>query len=194
MPTTAPYSPAPTGSTLPPYTPGPSNSRRPVIITAIIAGVVVFTTAIVVGGIAVYNAIQITAPPSPSQTVPVSNADRQARAQAHTCDVLKSEYAGVSDAINARNKFVHQPWTDPGRVDSSATVASVTKKLADDLDASLSVDTPTTLRSAIVNYVAALRAMSVSENTRASDKQLNGVAAFYNNVVDAPLNICGIEG
>ncbi|MDM2164744.1 hypothetical protein PP352_21575 [Mycobacteroides abscessus] len=193
MPITAPYSPAPTGSTLPPNTPGPRNSRRPVIIAAIIAGVVVATAAILVGVIAANNANQIaTSPPGPS--VAPSSADRQVAAQERTCGILKSEYPSVTAAIDTRNKFVHEPWTDPGRVDSSAVVAKVTSNLADDLDRSLSADAAPALRTAIVNYVAALRATSVSENGRASDKQLNGVWAFYNNVVDAPLNICGIEG
>ncbi|SKQ74231.1 hypothetical protein [Mycobacteroides abscessus] len=193
MPTTAPYSPAPAGSTLPPNTPGPRNSRRPVIIAAIVAGVVVVTTAIAVGIIATHNTNQLdAAPPGPS--VAPSSADRQVAAQERTCGVLRSGYPSVTTAIDTRNKFVHEPWTDSGRVESSVVVAKATGKLADDLDESLSADVAVPLRSAVVNYIAALRAVSVSETDHASDKQLNGVWAFYNNMVDAPLNICGIAG
>ncbi len=170
-------------------------ARRTIAIAAAGASAAVLAAAAVILILADNKDSSGPSTPSVPGPQPVSAAERQAAAQERTCGVLRNGYESVAAAIDERNKYSQSPWTDPALLTASGNVASTTERLANDLDTSLLAgDTPPVLRSAVVNYVAALRATSVSEQGHASDKQLNGIAMYYNRVVDAPLNICGIRG
>ena len=133
-------------------------------------------------------AVVAASPPS------VSTAPEPGTAEEATCGVLRSGYENVANAIDERNRFNSTPWTDPAMIAATDALVGATGRLADQLEASLSSTTPNELRTAIVEYVAGLRALGISQRNHARDMQLNGVGALYNQVVEAPLRICGIVG
>lgn len=110
------------------------------------------------------------------------------------CDTLKAEYPRVVAAITDRNQYSKTPWTDPAIVASSESLARVTWSAADRVESTLVPALPKDYRQPAVEYVAGLRALSISHRDRAKDVQLNGVASFYNSVVDPVLAVCGIKG
>lgn len=65
-------------------------------------------------------------------------------------------------------------------------------QLAADLDASLTPYAAPSFQTAVKDYIAGLRAVSISESSQSSNVQLNGTGLFYNQVVDVVLPMCGI--
>ena len=51
---------------------------------------------------------------------------------------------------------------------------------------------PPELRRATQEYVAAVRAVDISDQQHASNKQISGVNRFYNSVNKRPRELCGI--
>lgn len=132
-------------------------------------------------------------PTTTNSPVPPPALSPQA-AQAQTCEVLKTAYAPVERAIAERDKFNTRGWSDPDLLASVNALVDSMNNLIIKLEGSLSPATPSNLRTAVVEYVAGLRAVSISERNHASNEQLNGTSFFYNQVVDAPFTICGIPG
>ena len=198
-PAAAPYTPAPGYGQGAPYqapVPYPVRPRRRVPI-ALAVGVGV--AGLVVGvGAGAYglgrSSSPAPAPPAAAPSAPAAPVVSPEDAQAQTCGVLKANYEGVANAIDERNKFNSAPWTDPGLLNAVNALVTAGSGLADQLDASLQPSTPANLRVAVVDYVAGLRALTISQRNHAKDMQLNGAALLYNQVVDAPLKICGIPG
>lgn len=190
----------PNGPSAPPPYYAPARRRG---LRGIAAAVVATTAALLVGGAVGYGVGShkssapaarpaSAAPAAPAPPPPPAALSPEA-AQAKTCAVLKADYQGVANAIEAVNKFDNAPWSDPGLLSAVNTFVTRGLGLADKLEASLSPATPAEVRTAIVEYVAGLRATAISERNHASDKQVGGTARFYNQVLDAPLRICGIS-
>jgi hypothetical protein len=127
-----------------------------------------------------------------SSTPPAPAALNPDAAQAQTCAVLKANYKNVANAIDNRNKFDKASWSDPGLLGAVNNLVSLGTNLADQLEDSLGPSTPPLLKTAVVEYVAGLRAMTISERNHAPNVQLNGTGLLYNQVMEAPLQICGI--
>jgi hypothetical protein len=171
--------------------------RRGLLGFAVTLGVVAVTAGV---GAGAYVAGRSAAPAGPAQAVaaptsvapPIAPTLSPEAAQAQTCGVLKANYRAVSDAIDAANKFDKTPWSDPAALSTVNNLVSLGMNFANQLEASLSPSTPPQLKTAVVEYVAALRATSISQRNHASNVQLNGTGLFYNQVVDQPLRICGI--
>lgn len=117
-----------------------------------------------------------------------------AQAQAKTCAALRANYPAVSAAIDDREKYNTRSWSDPELLASVNSLVDASGTLIVALEGSLTTATPPQLRTATLDYVAGLRALSISNRNHASNVQLNGTGLFYNQVVDAPLKICGIDG
>lgn len=190
VPPYGPVAPAPL-----PY-PAPPLRRRGVLSAVAAIGVVGLLAGVGVGAYAAGRSsapVPVT-PPAPTASAAAAPVVSPEDAQAQTCGVLKAGYEGVANAIDDRNKYNSSPWTDPALLTSVNALVDVTSGLANKLENSLRPETPVNLRAAVVDYVSGLRALSISERNHAKDMQLNGVALFYNQVVDAPLHICGIPG
>ena len=113
-------------------------------------------------------------------------------AQARVCDVLKSGYGNVVAAIEENNKYKSAPWSDPNLLSATNNLVTAGLELADRLEASINAATPPQLRTAVIEYVAGLRALSVSNRNHAPDAQLSGVGQYYSQVRHAPLRLCGL--
>lgn len=199
-PPVAPYPPAP------PYGPGgyqvphpyPPRARRRLPVALVVGVGVVGLVAGVGAGAYGLGRSSTHAPAAPAAAAPTSSAPAAPAtlspdaAQAQTCGVLKANYETVANAIDDRNKFNSAPWTDPGLLNSVNTLVAAATGLADKLEGSLVPESPANLRAAVTDYVAGLRALAISQRNHAKDMQLNGTAMLYNQVVDAPLHICGI--
>lgn len=177
----------------------PQQRRRghvvPIAVAAgVLAGVLATTAAV-----AVISSRHASTPAGPAAVPPPQASSAPApltpeAAQAQTCAVLKADYETVANAIDARNTFNSTPWSDPAMLAATNNLVAATGHLADSLETSLNSATPPELRSAVIDYVTGLRALSISQRNHARDLQLNGSALLYNQVVDAPLQICGIPG
>ncbi|MDM2402101.1 hypothetical protein PP613_23490 [Mycobacteroides abscessus] len=106
--------------------------------------------------------------------------------------MLHSDYESVADAIDGRNRFSANDWSNPELLAATNHLVIATTRLADNLEKSLSDATPSEFRISVNDYIAALRALGVSQRNHAPSTQLNGVGEFYNQVVDIPLKSCGI--
>lgn len=192
-----PPQPQPHPAVTMPAVPSLRSKARRFRIAAIVMGVI----AVVAIGIAVVaissdrgsKTVSDPAAPVVEASPPLlSTAPDPAAAKETTCGVLRSGYESVANAIDERNRFNSTPWTDPAMLAATDELVGATGRLADQLEASLSSTTPSELRTAVVEYAAGLRALGISQRNHARDMQLNGVGALYNQVVEAPLRICGI--
>lgn len=177
------------------FPPPPAPPRRRRVWPALAVAGALLATAVVAGGagaLMVRGSDAPAAPPAPSSALPPA-ADPAAPADV-MCSTLESEYPGIVAAINDRNVYDAAPWTDPGLVASSERLARVTWASASEIEQSIGEGLPPSYAKAGIDYVTALRAMSISESNKAVAKQLNGVASLYNSVVDPILAVCGIEG
>lgn len=181
------------------FVPQQRSRRRRTIAIAVAAGVVAGVVA-ATATVAITSGRHSSTPAAPA-AVPVPPQASSApapltpeAAQAQTCAVLKAGYEPVANAIDARNRFQVNDWTDPALLSATSSLISVATGLAADLERSLEDSTPPELRLATIDYITGLRALSISERDHSSAKQLNGVGALYNQVVDAPLRLCGIPG
>lgn len=178
-----------------PQPPPPRGRRTGLIVGAVAA---LLATALVAGAAgAVITSSRDTAAPAPTEPTniaPAPAANSPTEAAAALCNTLETEYPKIVDAINDRNQYNKTPWTDPAIIASSDNLARVMSEAADSLEGTLSADLPARYRTPAIEYVAGLRAMSVSHRERAKDMQLNGVASFYNSVIDPMLAVCGMEG
>lgn len=182
---------------------GVSAARRRVGITLLS---LVLAAALVGVVFAVYSYASARAEQIARQAVPALSAGvsepqsaapaalTPAQAQAKTCVALRENYPAVSAAIDEREKYNTRPWSDPELLASVNSLVDSMNSLTVALEGSLSPETPSALRTATLEYIAGLRALSISERNHASNVQLNGTGLFYNQVVDAPLKICGING
>lgn len=189
--------PAPPQWQQPGYPPTPAPPRRRVWPTLAVTGAFLATAVIagVAGALIVQSSDTPATPAQPAASAPSqASAPTPADATAALCTTLEREYPAIVAAINDRNKYNKTPWTDPAIVASSENLARVTWEAADELEKTFSTDLPARYRTPAVEYVAGLRAMSISERDRAKDMQLNGVGAFYNSVVDPVLAVCDMEG
>lgn len=175
--------------------PHPPRRKPPLIVLAAVAA-----AALALGGGIGFAAGHRPTPttggpaiPTTTHTAAPPQLSPQA-AQAKTCDVLKTAYPPVERAIAERDKFNTRGWSDPDLLASVNALVDSMNNLIAKLEDSLSPSTPPNLQAAVVEYVAGLRAVSISERNHASNAQLNGTSFFYNQVVDAPFNICGIPG
>lgn len=154
-----------------------------VVCTAV--GVVV--TAAVVSGTEATPSPAVTAAPPPVSTTP-------AEARAVMCTTLEREHPAIVAAIDSRNVHTEAPWSDPNKVATTDRLAQLAWATASSLEASMREGLSAESARAGMEYVAGLRALSVSQQDRAPAKQLNGVAMFYNNAADRILAVCGMEG
>jgi len=113
-------------------------------------------------------------------------------AQARVCDVLKSGYAEVAALIKENNQYKSAPWSDPNFLNAINNFVASGSDFADRLESSLTPATPPQLRSAVVEYVSGLRALTISARNHAPDSQINGTGQFYNQSRHAPLRLCGL--
>ena len=109
-------------------------------------------------------------------------------------DLLEREYPAIVAAIDDRSKYKKTPWSDPAIIRSSDNLARVAWTAANALEGTFTADLPSEFRNPAVEYVASLRAVSISYRERAKDMQLNGVGSLYNSVRDPILAVCGMEG
>lgn len=130
------------------------------------------------------------APAAPSQVSAPTATD----ATTAFCTTLEREYPAIVAAIDERNIYNREPWTNPDLIRTSDKLAQVTALAATEIQGSMSDSLPASTSKAALEYVTALRAMSIAESNRAEAKQLNGVASLYNSVVDPALAVCGIKG
>lgn len=169
----------------------PQGRRRGLM--PVIAGV-----SLVVGiGVGAIAGVSVAGKDSAAPKPPVASAAptpalTPAAAKDRVCAVLRSDYESVANAIDGRNRFATNDWSDPALLSATNHLVAVTTSLADSLENSLSSAIPADFRSAVGDYVAALRALGTSQRNHAPSTQLNGVGEFYNQVVDGPLRACGI--
>lgn len=183
--------------TLPPVPSLRSKARR-FRIAAVVLGVV----AVVAIGIAVVaisrdrgsKTVSDPAAPVIAASPPVASPTPGPAIAKDPCGVLRDGYPAVSAAIDDRERFNTRAWSDPELLASVNRMVGTMTDLAVNLESSLTPSTPNDLRTAVLEYTAGLRAVSISERNHASNVQLNGTGLFYNQVVDAPLRICGIPG
>ncbi|WP_071288230.1 hypothetical protein [Mycolicibacterium llatzerense] len=135
-------------------------------------------------------ATPVAAPSAPPAPAVVSPED----AQAQICGVLKANYESVANAIDDRNKFKINDWGNPDLLTSTNNLVAATQSLANQLESTLVSSASPNVKSAMTEYIAGLRALGISQRNHAPADQLNGVALFYNQVLSAPLHICGIPG
>jgi hypothetical protein len=133
----------------------------------------------------------VAQPPVAQAPPPVSSPED---AKAATCDVLRTQYPTVASAVNDVEQFNKLSWSDPNSIRTVNTLVATMSKLTSDLENSLVASTPEELRTAVLNYVAGLRAVTISQRDHASNEEINGTGLFYNRVLSAPLRICGIPG
>ncbi len=194
----APYPPVPGyGQGAPYQAPAPylvRPRRRVPIALAVSIGVAGLVAGVGVGAYALGRssapapATPAAAPSAPPAPAVVSPED----AQAHTCGVLRANYEGVANAIDDLNKIKVNDWTNPELLAAANNLVTVAQGLADKLQDTLTPSTPLNVRAATTDYIAGLRALSIGQRNHAPAKELNGVALLYNQVLDAPLQICGI--
>ena len=194
--------PFPGGPPLPPPPWPPAPPPRParrwstltVVLTAVASAVV---AGVVAGGATLIvsrsdedrsasppNPTALPAPPPPSVTAE--------EAQDQVCAVLRGGYETVAHDIDVRNTFKVNDWTDPAVLGAANNLVSSTSSLADKLQHALSPAAPDRFANTVNSYIAGLRALAISEQNHAPASQLNGVGDFYNQVMDAPLRLCGI--
>jgi hypothetical protein len=133
-----------------------------------------------------------SAPPVTPSMSSASSAPRHAMMK--SCDVLRTNYPTVASAVDDREKYNTRSWNDPDLLASVNRLVDAMNTLAEKLEGSLNPDTPGGVRTAIVDYVAGLRAVSISERNHASNTQLNGTSLFYNQVMAPALRECGMPG
>lgn len=167
-------------------------ARRTLMVGVAGLALVVGVGVGVIAGVSLPDQDATKAAPSPTFQTPVAPALSPVAAQAQTCAVLRSEYESVANAIDGRNRFTTNDWSDPSLLAATNKLVAATSTLADHLDESLVPSTPTAFRAGVSDYVAALRALGTSQRNHAPSTQLNGVGEFYNQVVDNPLQSCGI--
>lgn len=175
--------------------PHPPRRKPPLIVLAAVAA-----AALALGGGIGFAAGHRPTPTTSGSAIPTTDSPAPPpalspqAAQAKTCDVLRNGYETVANAIDERNKFKVNDWTDPALLTATNHLVTVSSEFARNIEGSLGTSTPQELRAAALDYVVGLRALSISERNHAAAAQLNGVGSFYNQVVDAPLRICGIPG
>ncbi|WP_131829368.1 hypothetical protein [Mycobacteroides abscessus] len=154
--------------------------------------------ALVVGiGIGTIAGVSLAGKDSPGPAGPVQNvaparASTPAAAKDQVCAALRADYPAVSRAIGEAEKVNKLSWSDPAVLQAVNNEVDSMTKLITSLETSLTESTPAELRAAVDDYIAGLRAVSISQRNHAPDLQANGTGLFYNQVVDAPLRICGI--
>lgn len=181
------WPPQPWGSG-PPVTPPAARRRR---VASIAAAVLAATLA--AGGTGYAIGRHHSAPTPPTATAPAeADALSPAAATTRVCDALKAGYPAVVEAIDEDNAFRSAPWSDPNLLAAVNRFVTVATAFADRLEASLSQSTPPELRSAVIEYVAGLRAFSISERDHAPDSQINGTLQLYKQVRHPVLRLCGL--
>lgn len=182
----------------PAYSPPPpmprGTSRTGLVMSVVVAVAMTVVAGALAAALVVSHPNRTATPPhpptSPAITTPAMTAEQ---AKAETCAVLKEGYDRVADAVDEWNKYTSTPWSDPDLLRATDSLVYETSQLADKLDETLSDATPRDLRSAMGEYIVGLRAVAISRRDHAPDKELNGVALLYRQVMIPPLRICGIE-
>ena len=173
------------------YPPPPTRRRRwlvPIIMA--VAGLAIGSaaTALILG-----DRGRETAPPAepnPASAAPPTSSE----AKVLMCETLEREYPAIVAAINDRNKYNREPWTNRDLIRTSDKLVQVASSAATEIERSMTSALPAKTAKAAADYVTGLRALSIADSNRAVAKQLNGVASLYNSVVDPVLAECGIEG
>lgn len=198
-PPVVPYPPVPPyGQGAPgplPY-PAPPRRRRGVFGAVAAIGVVGLLAGVGVGAYAAGRSsvpAPVT-PPAPIASAAAAPVVSPEDAQADTCGVLKTDYEAVANAIDETNKFTVNDWTNPDQLAAANNLVVLAQRLADKLQGTLGPTTPPSVTSAMTDYIAGLRALSIGHKNHAPAKELNGIALLYNQVLAPPLHICGIPG
>jgi hypothetical protein len=131
---------------------------------------------------------------APIPAVPMGEGLTAAAAKERVCNALRTDYRAVADAIDEVDKYNKSPWTDPALLNAVNSEVDSINKLVHGLEASLVPEVPADLRAAVADYIAGLRAISISDRNHATNVQVNGTGLFYNQVLNPPLRICGIAG
>jgi hypothetical protein len=190
--------PAPPEWQQPGYPLSPVLPRQRRIWPALAVAGALLVTAVVAGGAGALVVRGGEAPATPAD--PAASAPSQVSAPARAdatralCTTLEREYPAIVAAIDERNIYNREPWTNPDLIRTSDKLAQVTALAANEIQRSMSDSLPASTSRAALEYVTALRAMSISESAQAPAKQLNGIASLYNSVVDPVLAVCGIKG
>lgn len=174
----------------PPPIRAPRPSRGPWVVSAVAA-------LIAVGSVAFGVHAQSTAPRGPATGAPAQVSspadDSPGAARERVCGVLERGYPAVVDAIHQTNEFLTAPWSDPAAVRAANALVRETTQLAAELEQALSSETPRELKTAMSEYITALRALGASYRDHASDEQINGVGALYSHSRHGALQACGME-
>lgn len=166
-------------------------ARRTLIVGVAGLALVVGVGVGVIAGVAV-SGRDSTGPIAATTAVAPVEPLTPAAAKERVCGALRADYPAVSYAIGESEKVNKLPWTDPVVLRAVNNEVDSMTKLITSLETSLTESTPSELRSAVNDYIAGLRAVSISQRNHAPDLQANGTGLFYNQVVDEPLRICGI--
>ena len=173
------------------HPPPPAPPRRRRVWPALAVAGALLTTAVVAGALGVHSRSPVQpAASAPSQVSAPSPTD----ATATLCATVAREYPAIVAAIDERNIYNREPWTNPELIRTSDKMANVASSAAAEIEDSMSDALPASASRAASEYVTALRAMSIAQSNRAVAKQLNGVASLYNSVTDPILAVCGIKG
>ena len=114
-------------------------------------------------------------------------------AKAKVCKALADNYPALVHVTQEKKKYNSSPWDDPGFLHALSNEHRVLTAMISDIELALnSGPVPPELRSATQEYVAAVRAVDISDQQHASNKQRSGVNRFYNSVNKAPRELCGI--
>lgn len=165
--------------------------RRGVQLFVALGGVVMVVSAITIGHS--MNRLEQRLDTAPSAQVTHPPASAAPSPQERVCDVLEGGYPAVVDAIRESKEFMTTPWSDPGTIRTTNTLVRETDDLANELEGALGTDTPSQLRTATVEYITGLRALSMSNRDHASDEQMNGVGSLYNRSRHGVLLACGMD-
>lgn len=190
--------PFPGGPTPPPHWPPHEPPRKrqwnttAVVVTALVSALVGGAAATAVTGLVVTHHADASSTAGRQADAAVAPAAPALDAQTRTCDVLRAGYPQVLASVVQVKSFNSRPWTDPDLLAATNQLVDSMTKLADQLESTLDITTTSSVRTATQNLVAALRAVSFSQGNHVSDRELDGVGAFYNQVLDTPLIMCGI--
>ena len=92
-------------------------------------------------------------------------------------------------------RYNSSPWDDPGFLHALSNEHRVLTAMISDIENALnSGPVPPELRSATQEYVAAVRAVDISDQQHASNTQTSGAHQLYNSVRKKARELCGDLG
>ena len=180
------------------WQPGSADTQRfPRRLAVPVTALIALVLGGVIGGAIGVHAVSrtIAAPTVPAAAAPTPAALELSpdEAKANVCKALADNYPALVHVTQEKKKYNSSPWDDPGFLHALSNEHRVLTAMVTDIENALnSGPVPPELRSATQEYVAAVRAVDISDQQHASNKQLGGVGRFYNSVNKRPRELCGI--